>query len=60
MRRLPQFSASYRTRGQTAVIGGYVLDDQERDGTRYNLPHRVRFKFQRKPESPQGNTLPSW
>ena len=45
---------------QTAVIGGYVMDDQESDGTRYNLPHRVRFKFQRNLESPQGNPLRSW
>ena len=30
---------------QTAVIGGYVLDDQERDGTCYNLPHESDLNF---------------
>jgi hypothetical protein len=30
---------------QTVVIGGYVMDDQESDGTRYNLPHESDLNF---------------
>jgi hypothetical protein len=30
---------------QTVVIGGFVMDQQDRDGTRYNLPRVSDLNF---------------
>jgi hypothetical protein len=30
---------------QTVVIGGYIMDEQESDGTHYNLPRNSNFNF---------------
>jgi hypothetical protein len=30
---------------QTAVIGGYVMDEQDSDGTHYNLPRESDLNF---------------
>ena len=30
---------------QTAVIGGYVMDEQDSDGTHYNLPREFDLNF---------------
>jgi hypothetical protein len=30
---------------QTAVIGGYVMDEQDSDGTHYNLPRDSDLNF---------------
>ena len=30
---------------QTVVIGGYVMDEQDSDGTRYNLPRGSDLNF---------------
>jgi hypothetical protein len=44
---------------QTAVIGGYVMDEQDSDGTHYNLPRDSDLNFSAILKALRGNTLPS-
>ena len=43
---------------QTVVIGGYVMDEQDSDGTHYNLPHESDLNFSAILKALRGNTLP--
>jgi hypothetical protein len=43
---------------QTAVIGGYVMDEQDSDGTHYNLPRDSDLNFSAILKALRGNTLP--